>query len=177
MCWSDQTTCLWYPTYLWYPRSWHVIKEQCPLRGVDTPSTDCSEELGDLRRGRGRHLCLRRQVLLTNLFSKDQGCVGPRLAQLPPLCFSPDPTGNQASKGTKSQDSPGGPLLDEPALAIRANSSVDSSPLGPFHWDGISLKRMGQYGILGPIYAPCTSGQSNGAFEPPRASLNHNFIG
>ncbi len=63
------------------PRCRHVIPEQCPLRRVDAPSADGSDNLGDLWQGRGRPLRLRKQLSLPNLLFEDQRCVGPRLAQ------------------------------------------------------------------------------------------------
>ncbi len=101
-------------------RSGHVITEHCPLRGVDAPSADGSENLGDPWRGRGRPIRLRRQLSLPNLLFEGQGRVGPRLAQPPPLRISPDrpdPTANQANQGTETQGSLGGPPLAEPTLS------------------------------------------------------------
>ncbi len=45
------------------PRCGQVISEQCPLRGVYTPSADGSENLGDLWQGRGRPLRLSTRLL------------------------------------------------------------------------------------------------------------------
>ncbi len=107
------------------PGSRHAISEQCPLGRVDASPTNSSQNLGDLRQGRGRPLHLRRQLSLPNLFFEGQGCVGLRLAQPPPLYFSPDrpdPTGNQANQGTEAQDSVSGPALEEPTLVRRAVS-------------------------------------------------------
>ncbi len=87
------------------PGSRHAISVQCPLGRVDAPPINDSQNLGDLWQGRGRPLRLRRQLSLPNLFFEGQGCVGPRLAQPPPLCFSPDrpdPTGNQSNQGNRN---------------------------------------------------------------------------
>ncbi len=114
------------------PRSRYVISEQCPLRGVDAPSAGGSEDLEDLWQGRSRPFCLQRQLSLPNLLFEGQGCVGPRLAQPPPLCIPPDrpaSTGRQAYQGTGSQGAIGGPLVEEPTLVVRADSATDSSPL------------------------------------------------
>ncbi len=114
------------------PGSGHVISEQCPLRGVDAPSADGSEDLGDLWQGRGRPLRLRRQLLLPNLLFEGQKCVGPRMVQPPPLCVPPDcpdPAGYQANKGTRTQGSLGVPPVEEPTLVVRANSAAHSSPM------------------------------------------------
>ncbi len=114
------------------PRSRYVISEQCPLRGVDAPSAGGSEDLEDLWQGRSRPFRLQRQLSLPNLLFEGQGCVGPRLAQPPPLCIPPDrpaSTGRQAYQGTGSQGAIGGPLVEEPTLVVRADSASDSSPL------------------------------------------------
>ncbi len=114
------------------PRSGYVISEQCPLRGVDAPSAGGSEDLEDLWQGRSRPFRLQRQLSLPNLLFEGQGRVGPRLAQPPPLCISPDrpaSTGRQACQGTGSQGAIGGPLVEEPTLLVRADSATDSSPL------------------------------------------------
>ncbi len=114
------------------PRSRYVISEQCPLRGVDAPSAGGSEDLEDLWQGRSRPFRLQRQLSLPNLLFEGQGCVGPRLAQPPPLCIPPDrpaSTGHQAYQGTGSQGAIGGPLVEEPTLVVRADSATDSSPL------------------------------------------------
>ncbi len=113
-------------------RSRYVISEQCPLRGVDAPSAGGSEDLEDLWQGRSRPFRLQRQLSLPNLLFEGQGCVGPRLAQPPPLCIPPDrpaSTGRQAYQGTGSQGAIGGPLVEEPTLVVRADSATDSSPL------------------------------------------------
>ncbi len=55
------------------PRSRHAISEQCPLRRVDTPPTNGSGNIGNLRKARGRPLRLRRQHSLPNLFFKGKG--------------------------------------------------------------------------------------------------------
>ncbi len=114
------------------PRSRYVISEQCPLRGVDAPSAGGSEDLEDLWQGRSRPFRLQRQLSLPSLLFEGQGCVGPRLAQPPPLCIPPDrpaSTGRQAYQGTGSQGAIGGPLVEEPTLVVRADSATDSSPL------------------------------------------------
>ncbi len=113
------------------PRSRYVISEQCPLRGVDAPSAGGSEDLEDLWQGRSRPFRLQRQLSLPNLLFEGQGCVGPRLAQPPPLCIPPDrpaSTGRQAYQGTGSQGAIGGPLVEEPTLVVRADSATDTAP-------------------------------------------------
>ncbi len=105
----------------------YAISEQCPLRRVEATPTNGSGNMGNLRQARGRPIRLRKQHSLPNLFFKGQGCIGPRLAQPPPLCFSPDrpiPAGNQ---GTEAQGSVSGPALEEPALVAHC-SPVAHSP-------------------------------------------------
>ncbi len=124
------------------PRSGYVISEQCPLRGVDAPSADGSEDLEDLWQGRSRPFRLQRQLSLPNLLFEGQGRVGPRLAQPPPLCIPPDrsaSTGRQVCQGTGSQGAIGGPLVEEPTLVVRADSAADSSPLARAIGDAIVL--------------------------------------
>ncbi len=70
------------------PRSRHVVKEQCLFRGMDAPPVSGSENLGSLWQNSSRPLCLRRQLSLPNLFDKEHGCPGPRVAQSSALCFS-----------------------------------------------------------------------------------------
>ncbi len=73
-----------------------------------------------------------RQFSLPSLLFQGQGRIGPRLAQPPSLCFSPDrsdSTGNQANQGTGTQGSPGGPALEKPALVSRAVAVAHSSPM------------------------------------------------
>ncbi len=55
-------------------------------------------------------------TLIAKLIFEGQGCIGPRLAQPHPLCFSPDrpdPTGNQANQGTEAKSSDSGPHSGE----------------------------------------------------------------
>ncbi len=96
---------------------------------MDVTPASGSQNLGDLWQGRGWPLCLKRQH---QFFFKDQGHVGPQLAQPPLVCFYPDhsdPSGNQASQVTQTQGPSGGPALEEPALGLRAVSAADSSPM------------------------------------------------
>ncbi|KAL0195701.1 hypothetical protein M9458_009273, partial [Cirrhinus mrigala] len=67
---------------------------------------------------------MRRQLSLPNILFEGQGRVGQRLAQPPPLCFSPD-----ILDSSKTQASFGGPSLEEPALVLRAVPAARSSPL------------------------------------------------
>uniref|UniRef100_A0A671N354 XK-related protein n=1 Tax=Sinocyclocheilus anshuiensis TaxID=1608454 RepID=A0A671N354_9TELE len=59
------------------PRSRHAVSEQRPLGGEDAPPSNGSENLGDLRQGRGRPLRLRRQLSLPNLLFEGQECFDP----------------------------------------------------------------------------------------------------
>ncbi|KAL0164048.1 hypothetical protein M9458_039801, partial [Cirrhinus mrigala] len=72
----------------------------------------------------GESLARRRQLSLPSILFEEQGRVGPRLAQPPPLCFSPD-----ILDCSKTQASFGGPSLEKPALVLRAVPAARSSPL------------------------------------------------
>ncbi len=161
------------------PGSRHAILEQCPLGRVDAPPTNGSQNLGDLRQGRDRTLCLRRQLSLPNLFFEGQGCVGPRLAQPPPLLFSPDrpdPTGNQANQGTEAQGSVSGPALEEPTLVHRAASAALCSPVAHPPETGPPLS--GEQNNMAPMSCGlCTFGLSMGACGPPRERAKYNLSG
>ncbi len=140
------------------PRSGQVISEQFPLRRVDAPSADGSENLGDLWRSRGWPLRLRRQLSLPDLLFEGRECIGPRMAQ-PPLRVPPIAPFPQAIRRIKKWGHPvllvaplwkNQPWLSELTQLLKA---------APFLWDGTScLKRTGQFGTLGPICRPCTSG-------------------
>ncbi len=104
------------------PHTWRL---RCVLAKV---SKAC---VASLQQGRGRPLYLRRQHTLANLFFEGQRCVGPQLAQLPPLRFSPDCpdlTGNQVNQGTEAQGSVSGPALEELTLVRRTVSAALYSP-------------------------------------------------
>ncbi len=99
---------------------------------MDALPKNSSGNMRNLRQVRGQPLCLRRQHSLPNLFFEGQGCVGPRLAQPPLLCFPPDrpdPTGNQANQKTEAQSSLSGPALEEPALVRGAGAAAHCSPV------------------------------------------------
>ncbi|KAI2655719.1 Transposon Ty3-G Gag-Pol polyprotein [Labeo rohita] len=114
------------------PGRGYAITKQCPLGRVDASPADGSENLGGLWQGRGRPLCLKRQLSLPNIFFERERCVGPRLAQPPPVCFSPDvfdSSNTQTSQGTTSQAPPGGPALEDSAMVPGAMSAALRSPL------------------------------------------------
>ncbi len=95
------------------------------------------------------------QLSLPNLFFEEQGCVVPRMAQPPPVCFSPDrsdPSGNQASQGAQAQIASGGPALEEPSLDLRAISAANSSSVAH-----------------SPEAGPPLSGEQNDLAPPARA--------
>ncbi len=139
------------------PWSRHVVKKQRLLRGMDAPPALCSENLGSLWQSSSRPLRLGRQLSLPNLFYKEHGCPGPRVAQSSALCFPSNRSataGTQASKGAMAQ----------------THSNSSKQPRGRSPWDGtFSLKQTVRYGIHGPSYGPCMCGRSTGAFRPPRA--------
>ncbi|KAL0151921.1 hypothetical protein M9458_052773 [Cirrhinus mrigala] len=80
----------------------------------------------------GRSLARQRQLSLPNIFFERERCIGPRLAQPPPVCFSPDvfdSSNTQTSQGTTSQAPPGGPALEDSAMVPGAMSAALRSPL------------------------------------------------
>ncbi len=81
------------------PRSRHVVKEQHLLRGMDAPPARGSANLGSLWQSSSRPLRLRRQLSLPNLFHKEHGCPGPRVAQPSALCV---PSIRSATAGTQT---------------------------------------------------------------------------
>ncbi len=81
------------------PRSKQVVEEQRLFRGMNTSPARSSESLGNLWQGSSRPLRLQRQLSLLNIFYKEHGCPGPRMAQPSALCFSPNRSaiaGNQS---------------------------------------------------------------------------------
>ncbi len=96
------------------PWSRHVVKEQRLLRGMDTPPARGSENLESLLQSSSRLLLLQRQFSLPNLFHKEHGCPGPRVAQSSALCF---PSNRSATSGT--QTSQGATALSLIALLWR----------------------------------------------------------
>ncbi len=72
-------------------------------------------------RGSSRPLRLQIQLSLPNLFYKEHGCPGPRIAQPSALCFSPSRSataGTQASQGTTAQADSNSPPLEEPTMGV-----------------------------------------------------------
>ncbi len=130
------------------------------------PSADCSENLGELWQGRGRPLCLRRQLSLPDLLFEGRGCFGPRMAQPPPLCVHPDrpdSAGYQANQGAGTQGPLGGPPVEESTLVVRADSAAHSSSVAHSSETGPPVSR--ERDNFGPICGPCTFGRSTGARE------------
>ncbi len=126
--------------------------------------------------GRAEVDLVKRQHSLPNLFFKERGCIGPRLAQPPPVCFSPnrsDPSGNQMSQGTQTQGPSGGPALDEPALGLRAVSAADSSPMS--HSPEARPSLSGDQDDLAPPARAVGSaplGSRRESADPPESVLN-----
>ncbi len=58
------------------PGSRYVVQGQCSSRAMETTSQDGSDNLVSFPQGRGRPLCLRRQLSLTNQFLKTAGFSG-----------------------------------------------------------------------------------------------------
>ncbi len=103
------------------PWSRHVVTEQRLLRGMDAPPACGSENLGGLWQSSSRPLRLRRELSLPNLFHKEHGCPGPRVAQSSALCFPSNRSttaGTQASQGATAQAYSNSPPLEEPAVGV-----------------------------------------------------------
>ncbi len=114
------------------PRSRHVVEEQRLLRGMDAPPARGSENLGRLWQSSSRSLRLRRQLSLPNLFHKEHGRPGPRVAQPSALCVPSNRSataGTQTSQGTTAQASSNSPPLEEPAVGVRIIPAARGSPL------------------------------------------------
>ncbi len=158
------------------PRSRHVVEEQFLFRGMDAPPARRSENLGSLWQSSSRPLRLRRQLSLPNLFYKEHGYPGPRMAQPFALCFSPFTLLLQVLRRVREQRHkliliapPGGTNRGCRSYSSRGKQLSVRSP-----WDGTSsLKQTARYGIHGPSYGPCMCGRSTGAFFPPRACPKH----
>ncbi len=82
------------------PWSGHAVLWQCVSRRMEDPPPNGSDDLGDLREGRGQPLCLRRQLSLPNIPLKGARRPGPRLAQRLPVRLPSDcsvPSGHHTS--------------------------------------------------------------------------------
>ncbi len=80
----------------------------------------------------GSALRLRSQLSLPNLFYKEHGCPGPRMAQPSTLCFPPSRSataGTQSSQGTAAQADSNSPPLEEPTVGVGGISAAESSPV------------------------------------------------
>ncbi len=99
---------------------------------MDASPARGSENLGSLWQGSSRPLCLQRQLPLSNLFYKEHGYTGPRMAQPSSLCFPPNrsaTTGTQTSQRTMAQASINSPPLEEPTLGVRIIPAANSRPV------------------------------------------------
>ncbi len=114
------------------PCSRHVVKEQRLLRGMDAPPARGSVNLGCLWQSSSRPLRLQRQLSLPNLFHKEHGCPGPRVAWSSALCFPSNRSataGTQASQGATAQIHSNSPPLEEPAVGVGVIPTARSSPM------------------------------------------------
>ncbi len=156
------------------PRSRHVVKEEYLFRGMDAPPAHGSENLGNLWQGSSRPLRLQRRLSLPNLFYKEHGCPGPRMAQPSALCFPPVALLPQVLRRVREQRPK--LILIEPTVGFRVIPAAESWKQlhGRSPWDGASsLKQTAWYGIHDPSYGPCMCCRSTGAFHPPRACPKH----
>ncbi len=86
---------------------------------LETTPSDGSNDLISLREGRGRPLCLRRQLSLPNLFLNAARCPGPRSAQHLPVGLHPNcpaSSGHQTGQGSQKFSPPGDHTLEEPDM-------------------------------------------------------------
>ncbi len=158
------------------PRSRHVVKEQRLLRGMDAPPTRGSENLESLWQSLSRPLRFRRQLSLPNLFHKEHGCPGPRVAQPSALCVPSNRSataGTQTSQGTTAQASSNSPPLEEPAVGVRIIPAARGSPLAysletrpPLSSERHAMASMAR--VMGPA---CVAAQRE-PFDLPERVLN-----
>ncbi len=108
-------------------------------------------------------------TLIAQLIFRTTRCVDPRLAQPPPLRFSPIALILQVIRWIRKQNtqgSPSGPALEEPTLVLGAVSAAHGTS---------SLRMTEWYGTPSPSCGLCTSGLSMGACRPPESILNTIF--
>ena len=113
-------------------RSRHALSGQSSPRGMVSPPSDSSPTLGGLREGRSRSFRLRRQLSMPNLFLKEQGCVGPRLAQPSSLCVPPGldaPSGHRTDQEHEKRSAISSSSLADPGLVPRVDAAVCSRPV------------------------------------------------
>ncbi len=99
---------------------------------MNAPPTRDSENLVSLWQSSSRLLHLRRQLSLPNLFYKEHGCPGPRMAQPYALCFPPSRSAaasTQGSQGKITQADSNSPPLEEPTVGVRVIPGAESSPV------------------------------------------------
>ncbi len=123
---------------------WHryAVQRQCSPGRMGATSSNGSKNLVSLREGRDQSLHLRRQLSLPNILLDAAGRSGPRLAQCPPVRFSPDCpdiSGRQADQRDQVLPPPGGPTLEEPDLVPRDSAALSSSPVAHSTEEGPSL--------------------------------------
>ncbi len=117
----------------------------------------------------------------TLVLFEGHGCIGPRLAQPPPLCFSPDRTdhsGHQMNQGTQTQIHFSGPALEEPVLLLSELSQLLTAAPWPITLRRDLLSQVTERcGIPGSSCGLCIFGLSMGARRPPWEHSKHNLSG
>ncbi len=114
------------------PWSRHVVKEQHLLRGMDAPPVRGSENSGSLWQSSSRPIRLQRQLSLPNLFHKEYGCPGPRVAQSSALYLPSNRSataGTQVSQRATAQNNSNSPPREEPAVGVGFIPAAQSSPV------------------------------------------------
>ncbi len=99
---------------------------------MDAPPPRGSENLGSLWQSSSKPLRLQWHLSLPNLFHKELGCPGPRVAQSSALCSPSNcsaTAGTQASQGTTAQAYSNSPPLEEPAVGVGVIPAAWSSPM------------------------------------------------
>ncbi len=151
---------------------------------MDAPPVCGSENLGSLWQSSSRPLRLRRHLRrppkkhlrntsdtseensLPNLFHKEHGCPGPRVAQSSALCFPSNRSataGTQACQGATAQTHSNSPPLEEPAMGVGVIPAARRPPLSSEQHDMASTAR-----VMGPA---CVAAQWE-PFGLPERVLN-----
>ncbi len=143
---------------------------------MDALPARSSEHLGSLWQSSSRSLRLRKQLSLPNLFHKEHGCPGPRVAQSSALCipsYGSATAGTQASQGATAQTHSNSPPLEEPAVGVgvipaaRNSSVADPLETGPL----LSSERHNMASMAWVMGPACVAAQRE-PFGLPKRVLN-----
>jgi hypothetical protein len=102
-------------------------------RGNTPPEpTDGQSNIGSVWQGRNQPVRLEKQHPLQSVLLEGQGRVGPRLAQQPPVCFSPrldDSASHQTGQGERVPSPSGGSSLEIQVVVSGAGSDIGHSSM------------------------------------------------